>query len=112
MGWLVHRQEGAKREGLAGRSPGKDAGAWCLLCSLPTKLVLGSAWKDGLPRNLRGTRDPWSLRKVQAQVSACLCGIMSSGLLAGLEGNQGLLDVSRPVGLKRQGQVYCDTGSP
>lgn len=45
MGWLVHRQEGAKREGLAGRSPGKDAGAWCLLCSLPTKLVLGSAWK-------------------------------------------------------------------
>lgn len=45
MGWLVHRQEGAKREGLAGRSPGKDAGARCLLCSLPTKLVLGSAWK-------------------------------------------------------------------
>lgn len=74
--------------------------------------VLGSAWKDGLPRDLRGTWDPWSLRKVPAQVSACLCGIMSSGLLTGLEGNRGLLDVSRPVGLKRQGQVYCDTGSP
>ena len=22
------------------------------------------------------------------------------------------MDVSRPVGLKRQGQVYCDAGSP